>query len=440
MNTCISTYKHKPALNPLRVLMPTLAIFASAAIFSSAHAQVPSSIEADKLPMPFGECRIGYWSGTRNLDSNADVAKLTCLAQWRVPLGEGLRANASARAGVADALERASERTDRGTARVREAYIEYENGPLRIRAGQQIIAWGRADRINPTDNLSPSDFTFLSQEDDEQRQGIAALSVQAKFTGPWSVTGIYVPRFTPHVVPVGSLPHGIVFENRPHQPEYAVKLDRSGDDLDFSVSYYEGFNRFVRYRLNPPFFSSAGTPAFRANFDKQQTIGADVAFNIGKFSVRGEGATSRYSSSSEATRRVDRMVLGVDRNFLDTANINAQLFAIHRADYGRTPQRAAPLQPLFDALDRLNSEFGSAENGATLRISNKFFNEQLRAEFNAVYDFTHHSYLLRPRLAYSFTDALKLLAGADYFCGREQSYFGTLKKNNVAYMEFVLVF
>ncbi len=440
MNTCICTYKHKLMLNPWRILIPALVIFSAAAMLSSAHAQVPPSFEAGKLPLPFGECRIGYWSGTRNLDSNTGVDKLTCLAQWRAPIGEGLRANASARAGVADALERASERTNRSTGRMREAYIEYENGPMRIRAGQQIIAWGRADRINPTDNLSPSDFTFLSQEDDEQRQGIAALSVQTKLTGPWSVTGIYVPRFTPHVVPVGLLPRGIVFENRPHQSEYAIKLDRNGEDIDFSFSYYEGFNRFARYRLESPFFLSSGAPVFRANFDKQQTIGADVALNIGKFSVRGEGATSRYSSGSEPTRRVDRAVLGVDRNFLDTANINAQLFAIHRADYGRTPKRAAPLQPLFDALDRLNSEFGSAENGATLRISNKFFNEQLRAEFNAVYDFTNHGYLLRPRLSYSFTDALKLLAGADYFYGQQQSYFGTLRKNNVAYAEFVWVF
>jgi hypothetical protein len=435
----------KPGLLLLMRIISVQAVVTVCTVSFSASAQAPSGAVVNERSALFGECRFGYWSGTRNLDNTTDVGKLTCLAQWRKSISEDLRVSASARIGAADALDRATGQADRITGRVREAYVEYEKDLVRVRAGQQIIAWGRADRINPTDNLSPSDFTLLSQEDDEQRQGIAALSLQTKFDGYWSANVIYVPRFTPHIVPVGLLPRSTAFENRPNQPEYAFKLDRTSGNLDFSVSYYDGFDRYARYRIDPqdttfPLPPPVIVPRFRAGFDKQQTFGADIAFSLGAFGVRSEGATSRYSSANSPTRRVDRWVLGVDRDFLETANINLQFFAIHRVDDGRAFLNANSAPALAAALDRLNTEFRSSERGMSLRVSNKFFNEQLRAELGAIYDVTFRGYVLRPRAIYSLSDKFKISAGADYFSGRQQSYFGALKRNDVVYAEFVWVF
>ncbi|MBL0124485.1 MAG: hypothetical protein IPP88_17735 [Betaproteobacteria bacterium] len=403
------------------------------------------------MPTPFGECRIGTWSGTRNLDDDDARLKVTCLAQWRIPLGEYFRGNISGRAGFADASHGPADSDAHGAgnmaSRVRESYIEYERGFLRIRAGRQNIAWGRSDRFNPTDNLSPRDFTFLSQEDDEQRNGIAALSIDAKVNGEWSLSGIYVPRFTPHVMPNGLLPSTIIFEHRPAKHEVALKLDRAGKDVDWSLSFYRGFDRFARFRamspFSPPFappFAPLVIPTISARFDPQQTLGADIAFNAGKFAFRAEAAASRYSSPNEPSRTVNRAVAGVDRGFFETGNINVQLFSIHRANYVRATAQPIDIQRLIDGLDRLNSEFGRFETGATLRVSNRFLNDRLRVELGAIYDFSGHGSILRPRLAYSFSDAIRLSAGADYFHGADQSYFGARVKNNLAYLEFAWIF
>ncbi len=40
---------------------------------------------------------------------------------------------------------------------LREAYVNAYVGPLDVRLGEQIIVWGRADGINPTNNLTPQD-------------------------------------------------------------------------------------------------------------------------------------------------------------------------------------------------------------------------------------------------------------------------------------------
>ncbi len=441
-----STFSPRVCRGAMLVALMSVALLSVA---SRANAEEP--VTASTMPHPFGECRIGIWSGTRNLDDDNARLKATCLAQWRLPLGESFRANLSARAGVADApnhaagsIENSTElRASNTTARLREGYVEFERGLVRVRAGRQIIAWGRADRINPTDNLSPRDFTFLSQEDEEQRNGLNAVAIDAKGGGAWSASGVYVPRFEPHVVPLGLLPQGVIFGVRPTKPEVALKLDRAGVDIDFSLSYYRGFDRFARYGLATPALPSF-QPIIRASFSRQQTLGADTAFNVGKFGVRAELATSRYESAenlpTEPARTINRAVVGIDRTIFDTANLNVQVFSMHRRGYTRSLHQPINMQRLSDGLARLNSEYGRFENGATLRVSDRFLNEQMRLEFGAIYDFSKRSFLLRPRLAYSFSDAIRVSAGADYFHGREQSYFGARIKNNLAYVELAWIF
>ena len=426
-------------------------------LFAAARVSAEEPVTASTVPYPFGECRIGIWSGTRNLDDDGARLKATCLAQWRLPLTESFRANLSARAGVADAPNLAPGSTESSTAlrasnttaRLREGYVEFEQGVVRARAGRQIIAWGRPDRINPTDNLSPRDFTFLSQEDEEQRNGLNAVAIDAKSGAAWSVSGVYVPRFEPHVIPVGLLPRGVIFAARPAKSEVALKLEHAGAEIDFSLSYYRGFDRFLRYGLAAPAQSGAVLPIIRASFNRQQTFGADIAFNVGKFAVRAEVATSRYNSvDASATefptpaRTINRAVVGIDRTVFDTANLNLQVFSIHRRGYtnARALDQPVNVQRLSDGLARLNNEYGRSETGVTLRISDRFLNEQMRLELGAIYDFSQRSYLLRPRLVYSFSDALRVSAGTDYFHGRGQSFFGARSKNNLAYMELAWIF
>ncbi len=54
---------------------------------------------------------------------------------------------------------------------LREAYADLYLGDFDLRAGQQIIAWGRADGINPTNNLTPQDYFVRSPEPDDIRMG-----------------------------------------------------------------------------------------------------------------------------------------------------------------------------------------------------------------------------------------------------------------------------
>lgn len=51
----------------------------------------------------------------------------------------------------------------------REAYLEKSVGDFDFRAGRQIIVWGRADKVNPTDQWTSKNYTLLATDDEDQR-------------------------------------------------------------------------------------------------------------------------------------------------------------------------------------------------------------------------------------------------------------------------------
>ncbi|HEY5801123.1 MAG TPA: DUF1302 family protein [Burkholderiaceae bacterium] len=389
-------------------------------------AALPSA--AAEPQAPYGECRAGYWTGNRNLDDTGGIAKATCFVNWKQTLADKVRMAAAVRAGRNDAGS-----ADRTQLRVREAYVEAEREAWRVRLGRQIVAWGRADRINPTDSLGPRDYTLLAPEDEEQRLGVDALSLVRHLSGELDLALIAVPRFRPHGMPQGSLPANRRLD-APDDGEWALKLDKAGSGWDASLSYYNGFERQPRWFAQPV----QGGLLFRGAYRTQRTLGVDAAAAFGAWNTRMEWASSRLAYDCAVCpagrQTVHRAVIGVDRDLGENANLNLQLFGIRRNRYTSPAGQAA------GALDRLNSEFAAIETGFSLRAHTRLLNDRLKLELGAVGDFTGDSYVLRPRLYYSVSDRWRLTAGLDHFHGRPQSYFGVRARNRVAFAEMALLF
>ncbi|MBI3755458.1 MAG: hypothetical protein HY265_04775 [Deltaproteobacteria bacterium] len=85
---------------------------------------------------------------------------------------------------------------------LREAYLGWDGADGSIRLGRQRIIWGRADQVNPTDNLTPRDYTLRVPETDDQRQGAYAMKGDY-FWRDLTITGIAIPVFKPSNIPLG---------------------------------------------------------------------------------------------------------------------------------------------------------------------------------------------------------------------------------------------
>ena len=403
------------------------------------QAQTSTAVEAAEgqspVSLPFGECGAGYWSSNRNLDDKTEFGSVQCQLNWRPKLGEDLRLGVSLRVGSQDV--RAS---DGASQRLREGYLDFDTSVLSVRLGRQLIAWGRADRINPTDSLSPRDFTLLTPDDELQRNGIDAVKLRFALGTATSVTGV-VTQFSPHVTPQGANPSNLVKPDSPTAPEWALKLDHTSGGVDWSVSYFDGFERSIRYQLDS---RNPKAPVFRGDFERVQKIGGDFATAQGAWTWRGEFAHSKLMLGCAlcvpAERALTSLVLGGDVDFLETMNVNVQLFANWRDSFVEPNGPPGLQQTLAQGLNRLNSEYAGRDVGLTFRLSDRLLNDRLKWELSAVLDLTGQSSVIRPRLTYSFNDKLRINAGFDIFDGPSQSYFGALNKNTLAFMTLNWVF
>ena len=185
-----------------------------------------------------GSLRGAYWSSNRRSDDAKHIPNVSAWLKLDRKIVKNWGMFVEGYVNREDPFD-----TRKNTSRFREAYVEGRAGDWDFRFGKQIIAWGRADRFNPTDNLTPRDFTLLAPETDEDRFGSVAAKTSWNWNAATSVTAVWLPRFRPHVFALPDQPGVAVERDIPDsQRQWALKLDQSGKTVDWSVSYFDGFD------------------------------------------------------------------------------------------------------------------------------------------------------------------------------------------------------
>lgn len=324
-------------------------------------------------------------------------------------------------------------------AELREAYLAYLGDALEVRIGRQIAVWGRADRLNPTDNLTSRELRLLFPEEDDQRRGSTMLQVAYPVFGAVA-RAYWIPEFRPNVFPTPPLPPGVRFrgdEQPADTQQGALRIDRSGGSVDWSLSYFEGRDRNPDVALDHLTLTG---PVLQRRYGRIRVTGADAATTVGRFGLRAEVA----HTVTEDTRGDDPQVkngflyavAGGDRTFFEYLNVNLQ-YIYRETDHWQDPRALA--NPLVRTVALQNAIFNQQahriENGASLRISYQWLNETLTGEIAAVQFFQDGDAVIAPKLTYKATDTLRLTAGAQQFSGPDTSFFGAQKDNSTTYVE-----
>ncbi len=380
-----------------------------------------------------GSLRGGYWSSSRDLDGREQlpVAALWLHGTWDPHPAASL---------LLDGWVRNDDlfHEEATAGKLREAYLDLRLGPVDLRIGRQIIVWGRADRLNPTDTLTPRDFTLLVPEDGDQRFGTTAVKATTRLAG-LSLTGVLLPTFAPHVIPLRPPPPPSTSAERvPGDPVWqgAFKIERTGGRVDWSASYFDGFDLFPDLQL-------AGVGPSGADLvlthHRIRVVGADAAAAVGPYTVRAEAA---YTFTEHA-RRGDQikspfffLVLGGDRTLPGAVYVNLQYVVRVVADFRSPVDVADPIRREVAVQQALiNDQLDRVKHALALRVSRTWLGETLRGEISAIVSPTRFDYALRPKLTYALTDRVKLTAGGDLFQGPTVSFFGRLRDASTAYVE-----
>jgi hypothetical protein len=423
------------------VFMPRrslIVLLIGAGAMSGALAHSPSGPDID------GSVRTGIWSHTRNLDEVGPDSATSLWLHGTENFGQG-------KAIVADGWAQSvdSDSNDQGGnihgAYLRELYFKANLGDVDLRLGRQLIVWGRADEFNPTDNIGARDFTLLTTDDAEQRKGTDAAAVTYFVNPEYSLQIIWVPFFRGDVIPFQVQPMQMNSVIEPERrSQYAVKLDHSGGSVDWSLSYFDGYDLMPDLSLTG--ISSAGVQTALTN-NKVKVIGADFSSNFEFGILRGEIAWSQRDNSGADEEGFFRKrsqllaVVGGDKNFDDSLNVNLQLFGQLIPDYRSPDQLTDPIErAVAIGQAAINNQTGRSQYGFTYRMAKDWMNDTWQAELSGVYSITTNENFTRAQLKHTFSDKWRLIAGVEKYRGDEDTFFGQLRRNSTAYAELRYVF
>jgi len=205
----------------------------------------------------------------------------------------------------------------RPLAAIRRLSGVYHNGGLAIEIGKQFVRWGKADVLNPTDRFAPRDF--LAVVDNEFLGITAARATYEK--GSETIDLVWSPRSTPSrtplldqrwvVLPEGLPPFLQLREIAPHYPggpQLGARWNHVGL-LEFSASYYEGFNHLPLFEARP---ADPTTITLQKFYPKMRMIGADGAIPLHQFGVKAEVA--HFLSSDLRADEYTQYIIQLERH------------------------------------------------------------------------------------------------------------------------------
>jgi hypothetical protein len=321
-----------------------------------------------------------------------------------------------------------------------EGYVTMHFAKADLRLGKQIVPWGRADGINPTDNLTPRDYAVLLPFEDDQRLGTTAAKLDLFVSPEHTLTVFATPFFEPARVPMPVVSGGVMERKPAHtlsNTHAGIRLNKVGATVDWSVSYLRGFSLLPGVQIVG---DSTTSRSLELNYDRIAVFGADFARNFGRFGLRGEVAYVDTPDGAGITASIAnpslQWIVGVDRTFLTNLNVNLQAFQRRVRSYRDVQSLGDSMQRETAMLNALiTGQLEAVTSGVSFRVSNQWLHDALEAEIFAVQHLKRNDALVRVLVTYAFSDRWKGTVGAELYRGAADTQYGALEPNRGAFAE-----
>lgn len=308
-----------------------------------------------------------------------------------------------------------------------ELWVDYTESFWGLRIGRQKAAWGKADGIDITNVLCPSDkSSFSAMTGDDSKLAVDAIRLSLSGNS-FTADAWWIPFFTPAALPLdegNSLRKFIVPEtvdyplpamntvlhlpvkiNQFKKPElaiwngeYGLKISGYFPVMDLSLYGFYGWDDIplLNYSM------TSESMVVDGEYKRMAMLGADAAVPIGPTVLRLESAFFPQRHFQKATG--------------DSLKRN-QLSALAGLDWmpsGWTFTAQYYCDYLFGDLDTLERK-DAYKHGATLSISKSLVNETLELSFAGLLGLNDYDSMLSPSIKYSLSDQISLSTSAYIF-------------------------
>lgn len=357
---------------------------------------------------------------------------------------------------------------------LREAYVNTYVGPFDFRFGHQIVAWGRADGTNPTDNITPKNMLVRSPNEDDRREGNFLLRSFFNLQ-PVRLEVNWVPFFKSSVMPTNllSFPPELNF-GMPDYPDaklknsaVAFKLNMVLPSFGGSLSYFNGYNPFPGIAAVPNSSPEDKKLSVFPKAYRMHVLGGDFSTTVAGFGLRGEVAYKKphgnYKNNLHIPYPELHYVIGLDKEFFSgDFNIILQYIGRYVFDYTELKKPRKPgipsenpeYKPAFKKYElalkkyefalknrMISSQQYELSHSVSCRVEWKLLHEKLKTELVSMVNMTSEEFFLKPEMAYDIADALTFTLGGEFYSGPKNTLFNAIDSNlNAVFTELKLSF
>lgn len=335
---------------------------------------------------------------------------------------------------------------------VKELFGSFQTGPVKLSVGNQIVEWGRADGYNPTNNLTPKNYFFLSSDMDDQLLSNFMTRLKIAMGANIDADLVLVPFYRPSayrydLIPIGQNIQFLPFEHPGFEFKnmgFAGRLNFDFPDIGFSFSYFNGYSHFYGFDNEEITFDPAGSLAI-INLPKpyrKQAPGLDFAIPTALVIIRGETAYNLVQEEKGifVPKNDLSYVIGLEKE-LGGFHFIFQYLGKFIPDF-ETYEAPDPMNyDLTNPLDQLRfgrdmaefemglfnrkifgqqNEFGHAISGF---VSKSFAFDEVTTELAGMYDFRTEEWMIRPKVVWKPLDQVSIGLGGTYLKGPEKSLF-----------------
>jgi len=342
---------------------------------------------------------------------------------------------------------------------LKETYAGYQSDKIDIYFGAKIVSWGRMDGFNPTDNITPYDYFFLSADPDDQKLPNMLLQTKWYITPKIDFELVLIPIYRPSIYRYDLFDLGeytsftnptipeITFNNGSVGTRFNFNLRKAG----FSISYFHGFDPYYGFNLyNISWEGFVPSIELTSQPYKKSTVGADFSVPLSSWIIRGEVAynmTYDYAENMYIPNPCIEYVAGVEHQFWGITTI-LQYIGQYTLDFtplNEQPGQGNPNEMIIAELTEFNRKIFNQQqetnHALSLSLTRSFAYEKINIEAMGYYNITSEEWFIRPKLSWDITDHLETSIGGFYSTGPDGSIFSYASKVlNGAFVELRVSF
>ena len=325
-----------------------------------------------------------------------------------------------------------------------ELWIDYTESFWGIRIGRQKAAWGKADGVDITNVLCPSNMSsFYAMIGDDSKLAVDALRVSLSGDS-FTADAWWIPFFTPASLPLDEgnslrkfvvpsvvefpagpgvvipLPVEIAGLETPSRAiwngEYGLKLSGYFSAFDVSLYGFYGWDDMplLDYELTGTYPSYTGI-VINGDYKRMGMVGVDAAVPIGATVLRAEAAFFPMRSlQKSAGAIITEKMTSTDVETSEKHNELSGLVGIDWMPSGWTLTAQYFCDLVFGSMDNLERE-DSYTHGMTVSVSKSLVNETLELSLAGLLNFNDFDSMISPSVTYSLSDQISVGGGAYIF-------------------------